>query len=438
MKFFQFKQTMAVGIMAVAFLASCSDDDDKPETGVPVANDFHIALANGSGSSSATVVQGLPDLSQGSINSSKGHQLESSRTARIFTSTDGVYLYSLNYTVGSIEKLVYLGNDKYQRVGPVFNASNLLGPTAIRMTKLSDKEASVHFVKATATFDKDEEYLGHSMELSLGLLDLEAMRMREGYQSSLKMKLDEELALQGYYISRIDCPVVSGSKIYYGAAVSKYNTSTNKSDATDKTFTLVLDYPSLTKPTVILTDMVSGGTNGYRTQTQYTNEAGEILQMVSGNNAKTGKEEVHIIKIVNGKYTNYDLNVSELLNKPTKSNGWFYAGNGIGYLPYEDLTTESKVIGVDPQGKETKSAMWKLARLDFNKGSVVDLNVPSDLWLTQYQTSVVRDGIFYIALSPVGKPGNIYLFDVNSESPDGKLGASLSDTGHDQYFIGIY
>ena len=75
--------------------------------------------------------------------------------------------------------------------------------------------------------------------------------------------------------------------------------------------------------------------------------------------------------------------------------------------------------------------------MDLNKNTVVDLNVPDGLWLTQWQNSVVRNGKFYIALSPVGAPGHIYSFDVNSTSPDGVKGAATV-SGADQYFIGIY
>jgi len=75
--------------------------------------------------------------------------------------------------------------------------------------------------------------------------------------------------------------------------------------------------------------------------------------------------------------------------------------------------------------------------MDLVNNTVVDLNVPDGLWLTQWQTSVVRDGKFYVALSPVGAPGHIYIFDVNSTSPDATLGAATV-AGADQYFIGIY
>lgn len=442
MKFLKFKRVFAGSMMGLALLASCSNNEDS-ETDLPLKKgDFHVAFANGSESLSATLVQGLGSLSEGVISPSVGYQMESSRTARIFVSSDGSMVYSLNYTVGTIEKLTYHGGDRYTKVQGI-DASVPLGVKAVRFTKLNDQVGSVHYIKATAQYedpnDAKSKYLGHQMIASLGILDLGTMEMKDGYKSELEVKIDEELALQGYYISRIDCPVISGNKLYYGAAVSKYNESTGKSENTDRTFTLVIDYPTLTNATVISTTHVQGATNGYRTPTQHVNEAGEILQLVSGVNATNGKNEVHIAKIVNGQYnTSFNFNLSDLIGKETKSNGFFYAGNGIAYIPYEDLSQEKVQIGVNPQGEPTYSAMWKLARVDLNKNRAVDLNVPDNLWLQQYQTSVVKNGVFHIALSPIGKEGHVYMFNVNSESPDGTLGAKLVGTGADQYYIGIY
>ena len=436
MKFLKFKNTFAVGAMALALLASCNDDPEDKPTPPEVKNDFHIAFASGSESNSATLVQGVSDLSKGSISSQIGHEMESSRTARIFVSSDGSMIYSLNYTEGTIEKLTYHGNDQYTRVGRI-DASIPLGNKTVRFTKMNDDEGSVHYISATAQYedpnDAKSEYLGHKMTASIGILNLSTMTMKDGYNKEINVNLGEELTKAGYYISRIDCPVISGNKLYYGAAVSKFNASTGRGEATDRTFTLVLDYPSLTNATAISTTHVKGATNGYRTPTQHVNESGEILQLVSGG------DEVHIVKIRNGQYDNsFDFNLSNRLNKPAASNGFFYVGKGIAYVPYEDLSKEKIQTGVNPQGEPSYSAMWKLARIDLNKGTAVDLNVPDNLWLTQYQTSVARDGVFYIALSPIGKDGNIYMFNVDSESPDGTLGASITGTGADQYYIGIY
>ena len=426
------KSVFVICAMALTVFVSC-EENNNPELPLPeVKKDFQLAFASGSGSISGTYLQGVSDLSTGEITfSGKGYSMTSSRTARVFVSDDGSTIYSLNYTEGTIDKLTYQGGDDYTKI-TTLDASIPLGNKTIRFTKLDDKEASVHYIAATAVYENETEYKGHKMTASIGMLDLETMRLKSGFNKDIDVVIDAELAAQGYYISRIDAPVVSGNKLYYGAAVSKFNASTGKNDATDRAFTLVLDYPSLTNATAIETTRVKGSTNGYRTPTQHKNEAGDILQMVSGNN------ETHLVKIRNGQYdSSFDYNLSALLGKGTSSNGWFYAGNGIGYILYEDLSKDKIQIGVNPQGEPSYSAAWGLARMDLNNNTVVDLKVPENLWLTQYQTSVIRDGVFYIALSPIGGAGNIYMFDITSTNPNGTLGAKIT-SGADQYYVGIY
>lgn len=115
------------------------------------------------------------------------------------------------------------------------------------------------------------------------------------------------------------------------------------------------------------------------------------------------------------------------MGRQTSTQGWFYVGNGIGYLPYLKADLGAKA---DPY--------WGVARIDLKNKTVVDLNVPDNLWLQQYQYSVVRNGIFYMALSPVGGEGHIYKFDINSTDPNGfEKGASIK-TGADAYYIGIF
>ncbi len=63
--------------------------------------------------------------------------------------------------------------------------------------------------------------------------------------------------------------------------------------------------------------------------------------------------------------------------------------------------------------------------MDLNNNTVVDLDVPDDLWLTQYQASAIRKGKFYIALSPEGTgKGNIHIFDINSADRKGTVAPS--------------
>jgi len=432
-KYLKFRNVLAISVMALTVFASCSEDNDEPTPPPPVVvKDFQVAFASGSGSISGTYLQGLSDLSTGEISfSNRGYSMTSSRVARVFVSTDGSTIYSLNYTEGTIDKLTYNGGDDYTHI-TTLDASIPLGSKTVRFTKLDDEIGSVHYIAATAVYENETEYQKHKITASIGILDLQTMQLREGFNKDIDVVIDAELAAQGYFISRIDAPVISGNKLYYGAAVSKFNASSGRNEATDRAFTLVLDYPSLTNATVIETTKVKGSSNGYRTPTQHKNEAGEILQMVSGSN------ETHIVKIRNGQYdSSFDYNLSALLNKGTSSNGWFYAGNGIGYIPYEDLSKDRIQTGVNPQGEPSYSAAWGLARMDLNNNTVVDLNVPENLWLTQYQTAVIRDGIFYITLSPIGGSGNVYMFDITSTNPNGALGAKIT-SGADQYYVGIY
>ena len=436
MKFTRFKSLFAASICAVSILASCSDDDNNKLAPVEPkeSKDFQLAFASGSGSISGSYLQGVSSLQDGEVSfSGKGYLMSEARTSRIFPSTDGSLVYSLTYTVGTIDKFAYQGGDKYTKLA-TFDASVLLGATAVRLTKINDDVASVHYIAATPQYSDENKtvYTKHKITASIGILNLKDMNFGANYNKSIDVVLPGTLAADGYNITRIDAPVLSGNKLYYGAAVSKWNKTTGKNDATDKTFTLVIDYPTLTNATVIETNHVVGATNGYRTPTQHVNEAGDILQLVSANG------ETNIVKIKNGAYDKtYKYSLSTLLGRKTDSNGWFYAGNGIGYIPYEKVGDAQVQIGVNPQGEKTYSSAWGLARIDLNNNTVVNLNTPEGLWLQQYQSSVVRDGKFYIALSPVGIQGHVYIFDVNSTSKDGVKGAKIS-SGADQYYIGIY
>ena len=432
---------LLIAAVALAALTCTACDKNTPTPNVDddvVYSDFQLMFANGSGSQSGTLVQGVADISTGEITYvNKGFNLPSSRTARVFASTDGSTIYSLSYRAGTIHKHKYTGGSNYTLVKTI-DASIPLKSKGVRFTKMSDSEASVHEMTAKPVYggEGNTQYQKHDLRLAVGLLNLETMEFKEGYKTELAAKLPEALESAGYYVNRVDAPVVSGNKMYYGASLLKWNPTTNTGTASeDYAVTLVIDYPSLQNPHFITTTLAKGATNGYRTPTQYKNEAGEILQMVSNSETK----EVSILKIVNGQYhPTYKYSLNGLLKKGTASNGFFYAGRGIAYIPYEDFSTPSKQIGVNPAGQPTYSHWWRLARMDLNNNTVVDLDVPDDLWLTQYQASSIRKGKFYIALSPEATgEGNIYIFDINSTGKKGTVGAAIK-TEADQRYIGIY
>ncbi|MDO4224778.1 MAG: hypothetical protein Q4C75_02680, partial [Bergeyella zoohelcum] len=432
---FNRKTLLAFGVAAMT-LTACNNSDDRVEESVvnPDSNkEFQLAFASGSGSISGTYMQGVSDVSTGTISyDGKGSLISTGRTSRIFHTDNGKYLYSLTYQAGTVDKFEFKGGSTYEKLPVTLDGTVLLGARGIRFYKLSETEGSLHYITSKAKYEADgTTYKHHEMALTIGILDFASMTIKDGYQKAVPFTLPETLASQGYHITRIDCPVLSNGKLYYGAALSKFNATTGKNEATvDKAMTLVVDYPSLKNPTVVETTLAVGSTNGYRTPTQQVNEQGEILQMINGG----GKTS--IVKLVNGQYhSTFKFSLDEALGRPgkTSSNGFFYVGNGIAYMPYEKRHLPQIQIGVDPQGNPSYSSAWGLARIDLNNKTVVDLDVPDGLWLTQWQNSVVRNGKFYIALAPVGQQGYIYSFDINSTSPTGTKGATTI-SGADQYF----
>lgn len=433
MSFFSKKTLLA--LIAAFTLASCDRNGDE-NINEDNGKEFQLAFSSGSGSITGVYMRGMDDLSQGTVSfDGKGYLLSEARTSRIFHSDDKKYVYSLAYQVGTIGKWEFLGGSNYKKVGEI-DAGIPLGNKGIRFYKLNNNEGSVHYIKSEPEYEPDgTTYKHHKMSLSLGILDFNTMTVKPSVKKNIPFTLPGNLPSQGYHITRIDAPVLSNGKLYYGAAVSKFDPTTGKNSEADKAMTLVVDYPSLENPTVVETALVKGSTNGYRTPTQYVTENGEIIQLVNSRSGKT-----HIVKLVNGQYdATYKFSLDEALGRPgkTSSNGFFYAGNGIVFMPYEKKHIPAKQIGVDPQGNPTQSSPWGLARIDLNSKTVVDLEVPDNLWLTQWQTSVIKNGKFYIALAPVGQQGHIYTYDVHSTSAVGTKGAATV-SGADQYFIGLY
>lgn len=432
---FKTKTLAAFGAIALAFTSCDRTGGDNPVV-EDTQKEFQLAFASGSGSISGTYLQGVSDISTGTITfDGRGSHISDGRTSRIFPSADGKYVYSLTYQQGTVDKWEFKGGSNYTKVQTI-DTKVTLGAQGIRFYKLNEDVASLHLITSQPTFEADgTTYKHHEMKLTIGILNFGTMSFNPTYLKAQPFVLPGNLASEGYHITRIDSPVLSNGKLYYGAALSKFNKTTGRNVEADKAMTLVVDYPSLSNVTVVETDIAAGSTNGYRTPTQHRNEKGEILQMI---NARSGKTS--IVKLVDGKYDpSFKFSLDEALGRPgkTSSNGFFYAGNGIVFMPYEKRHLAQIQVGVDPQGNPSYSSAWGLARIDLNTKTVVDLEVPDNLWLTQWQNSIVKDGKFYIVFAPVGQAGHVYTYDVNSTSTKGTKGAATV-SGADQYFIGIY
>ncbi|QKZ14380.1 hypothetical protein [Spirosoma sp. KUDC1026] len=100
---------------------------------------------------------------------------------------------------------------------------------------------------------------------------------------------------------------------------------------------------------------------------------------------------------------------------------WKYAGNGIAYALYtQDGSTQGYV-----------------ARLDLNARTATRVELPYEEGLDfgQYQGILVSGDDVYIALTPVGKDGNIYV--INRQTGGVTKGAKLVNKAGNHY-IGIF
>ncbi len=421
----------AIAIAAVG-MASCDsneisttpDGGDDNNTNTEGRLWYNVAMATDvSGSTGATYVQALSQINSGNI-SFKGYGFEvpCTRTARIFASEDGSTLYSLDYGGGTISKYDVNGGQSYGLDSRI-NVSYAIGTQYPRWTKMTDKHAMVQHAATEHIMNSDETYnytkaLIYLVSLQLDNLGMNAIQQFE----MLRSAEDDEKNL---HVWRIDAPMVIGGKAYIGLNKRSYdaNTATNITVSDYAASTLVVDYPSLDNPRMISSAKGTGSTQGFRTPVAHADEKGDIYQL----SAAPSK----ILKISNGEYDDsYAMDLSALLGTEVGSNGWFYVGNGIGYLPYYEV---SKGIGA-------AQASWSVARIDIYNNSVVKLNVPQGLWLQQYQYSIVdEEGRFCMALAPVLGEGHIYLFNPESTSPDGfEKGATLPSLDSDCAYIGIF
>ncbi|OEK09569.1 hypothetical protein A8C32_12765 [Flavivirga aquatica] len=449
------QKLIVLSIFSLCLIAtSCSNDDSGPEEqekkeSVEGREKFTLALSASPTGETKVYTQTLTDVSDAVTVSydGKGFEMPSTRTARIFASANGKSLFNLDYGGGRIYKFSVDGGETYS-LKHEKNVEFAIGTAYPRWTKASEASASIHYAdgrNATRVFDENDPTKFIRSDVKLRIMSVGLDNLAFGSIEEITIPVSDTdlkpytMNIDGTdydiynYVGRVDAPVIAGNKIYYGISKSAYNPANPCSGRGcpraiySNVETLVLDYPSLTNPQIISTDIAKGATNGYRTPVSYVDESNDVYQIISVPNKDY---DTKILKISNGAYDdNYDFNISNLLGFNVATNGWFYAGNGIGYVPYANT---------DESDNWFSDSVWGVARVDLYNKTVVDLNVPDNLWLTQYQSAVVKDGKFYMAITPTGADGNIYIFDTTSTDPNGyEVGAKLINLAEGTY-IGIY
>jgi len=334
----------------------------------------------------------VTDLSTGSLTfEGNGMKLPAVRSARVMANSANVY--NFNYGGGLLYQ--YENNSDgstYTQLKEIDLTLAMGGVAYVRPTMINDETILVHnIVRSVDAEDSSSISSMYVTQVSIPSTTISAI-MTPYVIPDTTWDVEEDA-----YVSRVDVPTVLGDKIYYG--VSR---KANGDNALTGVHTIVLDYPTLKNPQYIRSELANGNTNGYRGANAHAID-GYVYQ---ANKAASADEAQVLVRLKDGAYDeDYVFDISAALGEEICSNNWYYAGDGIAYMPVQYFSPE------DPDND------WGVARLDINNKTAVMMNVPtSDLF--QYQNGVVDDGKFYMAISPVGGDAYVYGFDISSDDPD--------------------
>ncbi|MDO5636115.1 MAG: hypothetical protein Q4G18_02555 [Myroides sp.] len=432
-----FKSIFLSALASAVLFTSCESDDATPDDGQQTT-DRWITVAgalmqdeagDGNGGTKVFSVSKTdaknPEFSIDVYDN--GFPVPSNRTARLQGTEDGKTLFNIAYTGangGHFSKYNVLGGSNFPAADVVVDISNYAG-TSPRWAKLFDGDktgVAVNVTSPVVTTGENDEYLYTRGTATVLALDLKQSLIARYQQYEIPLTAAEEAA--GHHIFRLDAPVLNkaGNKLIIGTWMRKTNPATggNESGFTRLgSKSLVVDYPSLGNPTIITSTVGDGDTSGYRSFNAFVGDDGNIYQAT-----QRGANGSHILKInQSNEYDNsYVFSLDSALGVTgTYVDSWRYAGNGIAYVMYTHNGTEQGYV----------------ARVDLNAKTAVKVDLPydADLDFGQYQGFVVDGDEVYIAVTPVGKNGNIYI--LNSKTGAVTKGAKLINKSGNHY-IGVY
>ena len=358
-----------------------------------------------------------------------GFPVKSNRTARLQSSEDGNTLFNIAYTGdngGEFARYKVSGAGSFTQEDVTVNISQYAS-TSPRWSKLLDGDktgiaVNVANIAANNATDKTKAFAYYRGTATVLALDLQKVLINGYKQYEIPLSTQEEL--NGHCIFRLDAPVLNKAqnKLIIGTWMRKYNPATGVIESTFDRLgskSVVVDFPSLENPKVITSTVSNGDNSGYRSPNAFVAEDGSIYQATQRDSKGS-----HILKInQNNEYDNsYVFSLDAALGvKGAYIDSWKYAGNGIAYVLYTHDGTEQGYI----------------ARLDLNAKTATKVNIEydADLNFGQYQGILVSGDEVYVAVTPTGKDGNIYIF--NSKTGAVTKGAKLVNKAGNHY-IGIF
>ncbi|MDF9795457.1 hypothetical protein OKW21_000720 [Catalinimonas alkaloidigena] len=429
--------------IAIAFtLTSCDEDElsDPVDTEDPVEDSRWVTVAgalmgddpgDGNGGTMIYAVSYEDAINpETTINLyDEGEPVKSNRTARLQVSQDGETLFNIAYAGengGEFSRFDVQGGANYVEEDVTVSIAQYAG-TAPRWGKLYDGDQTgiaVNIADITANNAETEEtfayYRGTATVLALDLQDV----LISDYKQ-YEIPLSEEEESEGHAIFRLDAPVLNQAedKLIIGTWMRKYDPATGERESEWErlgTKSVVVDYPSLENPKVITSTVANGDCSGYRSNVNFLAEDGSIYQATQRDTNGS-----HILKITaDNEYDNsYVFSLDQALGvDDVYVQTWRYVKNGVGYIVYRYGESDQSYV----------------ARVDLNNQTaerVEEIPDDADLSLHQYQGFLVSGDELLMAVTPIGKDGNIYV--LNSQTGEVTKGATLANKAGNHY-IGVF
>lgn len=434
-------------LIALSSLYACKDDgpeDLKPEpidegrnyiTLTASIPDAEGTPGNGGTLAYALTLEEAIDPSYTLNIYQNGFGLRSARTARVQASEEGTELYNIQYTGedgGVFNKYLVKGGKNFVDTGDELDLSDLIG-TSPRWVKAAEGIGiGVHLTGNTTVYEGVAPNLVYKYTRGkVRIADIDLKDARVVNSTEFDFPLPAELEAEGYFVGRIDVPVLNQAKnkLFIGCNLSKVNPNqlsfdesgnpvwaNDNANRTVGTLTLVVDYPSLQNPKLIFSPLSKVNNHSYRTMTQYVGTDGHVYQAT----ATSGQDILRINKNTN-EYDDYHFSLDQALGvSNARIQAFRYIKDGKGVVLYNLGGNGGYIAMID---------------LDNKTAMPIANDYEATLNFGQYQNIAVHEDYVYIPLTPPGENGRLYV--INWKTNEVIKGAALTGNSG-SFFIGTY
>jgi hypothetical protein len=386
-----------------------------------------------------------------------GYGLRSQRTARVQGSTNGNFLYNIQYTGtdgGIFNKYKVEGQKNFVDTREEVNTEPILGSSPRWVVAAEGIGVGVF---ASATIQASGEGAGATFvdvksTAKIAVINLNDPQVTR--QTEFTIPFTAAQTKDGYQIGRIDMPILNAAKtkIFIGCNltrtdVTKLSTVGNNgtqswSSASNQlgTATLVVDYPSLANPTLIYSTQSSFGNNGYRTMIQHLGDDGHIYQGTGANT--TGQPYILRIDRNTNTYDNsylFDLKTALGSSNNVAIRAWRYIKEGIGLVMYTETGVNGGYLALIDLNAKTATKLTTENQTDIGYSGRTANTTTGVTGITgtfsQFQNIGVAGDNFYVPMTPNGVDGNLYI--INYKTKAVTKGAKLKNQSG-SFYLGAY